>query len=66
MADFVISVSYGNYLIQNGGTDKVIREHQEMFAREGVSYLFLFPVIRTIQIGGKQITLRWWGMDLDR
>jgi glycosyltransferase involved in cell wall biosynthesis len=63
MSDFVLSVSYGNYLIQNGGTDKVIREHQEMFSDQKVDYVFLFPVVRTVRIGKIKKEFRYWGIN---
>lgn len=66
MADFVISVSYGNYLIQSGGTDKVIREHQKIFSERDVDYLFIFPVVRTIKVAGLVKTVRYWGLDLNK
>ena len=66
MADFVISISYGNYLIQNGGTDKVIREHQDLFAGCDIDYIFLFPVVRTIKIGKVSRTYRFWGVNKNK
>lgn len=42
----IISISYGNYLKSNGGTDKVILEHQTFFNQNGVSYIFLYPFKR--------------------
>lgn len=66
MSDFVISISYGNYLIQNGGTDKVIREHQQMFSKKGLDYLFVFPVIRDIKIGRLKKTIRYWGININK
>lgn len=65
MADFVISISYGNYLIQNGGTDKVIREHCEMFSDTGIDYIFLFPVVRTARIGSITHTFMYWGININ-
>lgn len=65
MADFILSISYGNYLIQNGGTDKVIREHREMFNMAGFQYLFVFPVVRRLRIGGRLLSIRFWGLDID-
>lgn len=65
MADFILSISYGNYIIQNGGTDKVIREHCEMFNEAGFQYLFVFPVVRQLRMGGKNRSIRFWGLDLD-
>ena len=63
MADFVISISYGNYLIQNGGTDKVIREHSELFLDQGIDYFFCFPVVRTVKIGKIDRIFRYWGIN---
>lgn len=42
----IISISYGNYLKSNGGTDKVILEHQTFFNEAGISYIFLYPFKR--------------------
>lgn len=66
MTDFVISISYGNYLIQNGGTDKVIREHQNLFAECDIDYVFLFPVVRTIKMGRFSKTYRFWGVNKNK
>ena len=66
MGDFVVSISYGNYLIQNGGTDKVIREHQELFTMRGIDYVFLFPVVRNIKVGKILKTFRYWGIDKNK
>lgn len=61
--DFVLSVSYGNYLINHGGTDKVIREHEQLYQAKGISYLFLFPVGSRGTPSGK--STRVWGVNLD-
>lgn len=66
MADFVISISYGNYLIQNGGTDKVIREHQALFAGREIDYYFLFPVVRNVKVGKIPKTFRYWGINKNK
>lgn len=42
--EIVISLSFGNYLKGDGGVDKAIREHQEMFNNAGVSYFHISPV----------------------
>ena len=65
MADFILSISYGNYIIQNGGTDKVIREHCGMFNKAGYRYLFAFPIVRWVSIGRKKCSIRFWGLDID-
>lgn len=39
----VIGISYGNYLNSNGGTDKVILEHQTIFNNKNCSYVYFFP-----------------------
>lgn len=39
----IISVSYGNYLMGIGGTDKVILAHQKMFNNKGYTYIFIYP-----------------------
>lgn len=62
--EFVLSISYGNYLIQNGGTDKVIREHRDIFLKMGVNYVFLFPVCKNMTLFGKKIEIHRWGLNI--
>ena len=50
MEKYVLSFSYGDYLSANGGTDKVILEHQRMFNEIGVSYLYFCPVRFTYKL----------------
>ena len=50
MEKYVLSFSYGDYLSANGGTDKVILEHQRMFNEIGVSYLYFCPVRFTYRL----------------
>ena len=50
MEKYVLSFSYGDYLAANGGTDKVILEHQRMFNEIGVSYLYFCPVRFTYRL----------------
>lgn len=66
MREFVLSISYGNYLIQNGGTDKVIREHCKIFNRVNTNYLFAFPIQQKKKVGVKEISLHFWGLNLDQ
>lgn len=65
MSNFVVSISYGNSLIQNGGTDKVIREHLELFTSINIDYFSLFPVVKTIKIGSIKKTYKYWGVNLN-
>lgn len=43
-SSFVLSVSYGDYLNGVGGTDRVIKAHQEMLNEVQVSYLYIYPL----------------------
>ena len=43
---FVLSISFGNYLKGDGGTDKVIAEHQKMFNDANISYIQIAPLGR--------------------
>lgn len=63
MNEYVLALSYGNYLIQNGGTDKVIREHCEMFKEVGYDYIFIFPVVKNICVGKLKKNIRFWGLN---
>lgn len=60
---FALSISYGNYIINHGGTDKVIREHEILFQEKGISYFFLFPIGNFGT--GKKRNLNVWGVNLD-
>ena len=65
MRQYVLALSYGNFLIQNGGTDKVIREHCKMFNDVNCDYIFVFPVIRKIKLGKKEKNIRFWGLNIN-
>ena len=57
----ILSISYGNYTLGLGGTDKVILAHQKMFNNVGYKYIFIFP-IHSI---GKKVKLKTqneWGI----
>lgn len=41
---YVLAVSYGNYLKADGGVDKVIAEHCQLFNNAGVSYIQIAPL----------------------
>lgn len=41
---YVLSISYGDYTSGVGGTDRVIKAHQEMLNQEQFSYLFIYPL----------------------
>lgn len=58
---YVLSVSYGNYKISLGGTDKVIKEQKELFLEGGISFIHLYPVKKM----GKYKLCDMWGMILD-
>lgn len=45
----VLSFSYGNYNERNGGTDKVIKAHKEMFIKKDISYIFLSPKVFKVE-----------------
>lgn len=40
---FIVSISYGDYTIGTGGTDRVILAQQETFNNSGVDFLFIYP-----------------------
>ena len=41
---FVISLSFGNYLKSDGGVDKAISEQNKMFNEANISYLQKAPI----------------------
>lgn len=41
---FILSLSFGNYLKGDGGTDKVIAEHQKLYNQHQLSYIQIAPV----------------------
>ena len=41
---FVISLSFGNYLKSDGGVDKAISEQNKMFNEANISYLQIAPI----------------------
>ena len=43
MGNYILSFSYGDYDKSIGGTDKVIREHKNLFHLKGIGYLHLSP-----------------------
>lgn len=61
---YVISFSYGNYVDGEGGTDKLILEHQHILNNKNISLLHFFPfkkVIKDKTIRAKHV----WGMVCD-
>lgn len=57
----ILSISYGNYTLGLGGTDKVILAHQKMFNSVGYKYIFIFPIHNI----GKKVKLKTqneWGI----
>jgi len=62
---FVISVSYGNSFIKGGGTDKVIREQEDLFRENNISFLALFPVGFSNPFQKEMYMIKAWGINLD-
>lgn len=62
---FVISVSYGNSFIKGGGADKVIREQEDLFRKNKISFLALFPVAFLNPLQKKMYVIKAWGISLD-
>lgn len=58
----VLTVSYGNYTEGNGGTDKVLLAHQEMFNQAGISMFHLYPIRRVYD---KVPEINLWGLLVD-
>ena len=40
----VLSISYGDYLAEKGGVNKVIFAHQHMMNESGIDYYYIYPV----------------------
>lgn len=45
--NYIISLSFSNYLNDKSGMPKVIMAHQKVFNRHGVSYVYLYSVKKT-------------------
>lgn len=60
---YVLSISYGNYMLSVGGTDKVILTHQKMFAERNISYVFLFPL--NLSNSRPVRDNKYWGVMID-
>ena len=58
--EFVISISSGVYTRGGGGTNKVIKSHQQMLNQNGISYFYLCPVSNRIQKQLKLNTTGYW------
>ncbi len=48
---FILSLSFGNYLKADGGVDKAIKEYQELFNENGISYVHVSPVPPSGRLG---------------
>ena len=57
---YVLSISYGDYSHGVGGTDRVIKAHQEMLNGEQISYLYIYP-LRKINNRVKIPENNFWG-----
>ena len=49
--NYVLSVTGGNYLIDSSGTSKVVKAHQDVFLRQHINFIVLFPISKTIGEG---------------
>ena len=58
----VLTISYGNYTEGNGGTDKVLLAHQEMFNQAGISMFHLYPIHKVYD---KVPEINLWGLIVD-
>ena len=60
---YVLSVSFGDYKHTAGGVAKVILAHQEMFNKNGISYICIFPL--NLRNGKPVKNNRYWGIIVD-
>lgn len=60
---FAISISYGNYAISSGGTDKFVMSEQRIFNRNGITLFHVFPLIAISRVKVK--SGRIWGLCID-
>lgn len=60
---YVLSVTFGDYKNTIGGVAKVVAAHQEMFNRNGISYICIFP----LNISNRKYIRhnKYWGVIVD-
>ncbi|HEY5587996.1 MAG TPA: hypothetical protein VIK86_03465, partial [Candidatus Paceibacterota bacterium] len=62
--EFILSISYGDFLSGIGGTDKVILAHRDMLESAGISHVHIFP--RTIRLPlTDEFFTKYWGVTID-
>lgn len=54
----ILSISVGNYLIESGGVNKVIFEHQDYYKKNDVDYLYVYP-LSLKKFGIRNYTNKW-------
>jgi glycosyltransferase involved in cell wall biosynthesis len=60
---YVITVSYGDYTLSAGGTDKFILSQQRMLNKNGISLIHIFPQLRVLK---RQVhSGKVWGVMMD-
>jgi len=67
--NIVLSISCANYISTRGGTDKVIKAHQEMFYSSRISYLHIFPIAKNFPWSDdrtKYISSGYFGASIDK
>ena len=62
--EFVLSISYGNFLGNFGGTEKVILTHKSMLASIQISHIHIFPLAIRLPFTNKFFT-KYWGITID-
>ena len=60
---YVVTVSYGNYMLSPGGTDKFILSQQRMLNEKGISLIHIFPQLRVFKWQVKSGKV--WGVMID-
>jgi len=62
--EFILSISYGNFVDELGGTSKAILAHKDMLDSVGISHVHIFP--RLIRIPAINIfPFKHWGVIID-
>lgn len=62
--EFILSISYGNFLGSTDGTDKVILAHKGMLESAGISHVHIFPRSIRLPLTNKVFT-KYWGVTID-
>ena len=62
--EFILSISYGNFLDSIDGTNKVILAHKSMLESVGISQVHIFPRSIRFPLTNKIVT-KYWGVTID-